>query len=328
MRHQLSQTEDGTWTCSVCRWTWKYLPTGTWKGVPMEECPGLPRYRHGEQPEHVATETELRRRGLKRGEGQEPAACSWWFDKRRWVYYYDVAEAVPRPKATPEQLAALEKAREAWRRLRTCTRCGFVAGWKLSGGVCHWCGHELMIESDRSAAAEWARQLLASPEEWVILDLETTGLDGDAEVVQVGVLSPGGVVLFDSLVRPSGPIPREATRIHGITDAMVVGAPTLGQLHAALGEVLRGRVVVAYNMRFDRGVLNQTRRRYRLQKFGIARWVDAMRPYSRWCGDWSDYWESYRWQALPGGDHTAIGDCRATLRIIQRMAADAVAEPA
>lgn len=31
-------------------------------------------------------------------------------------------------------------------------------------------------------------------------------------------------------------------------------------------------------------------------------------------------YNSYRWQPLDGGDHSAIGDCRATLALLQRMA--------
>jgi DNA polymerase-3 subunit epsilon len=30
----------------------------------------------------------------------------------------------------------------------------------------------------------------------------------------------------------------------------------------------------------------------------------------------------FRWQKLPGGDHSAIGDARATLAVIRRMAGE------
>lgn len=29
---------------------------------------------------------------------------------------------------------------------------------------------------------------------------------------------------------------------------------------------------------------------------------------------------NYRWQRLPGGDHSALGDCWATLKVLQKMA--------
>ena len=31
-------------------------------------------------------------------------------------------------------------------------------------------------------------------------------------------------------------------------------------------------------------------------------------------------WQNDRWQKLPGGDHSALGDCRATLAILHEMA--------
>jgi hypothetical protein len=48
-------------------------------------------------------------------------------------------------------------------------------------------------------------------------------------------------------------------------------------------------------------------------------WIDVMEPYSQYVGDWSDYWESYRWQPL-GGGHRAVGDARACLQVIKAMA--------
>ena len=44
-----------------------------------------------------------------------------------------------------------------------------------------------------------------------------------------------------------------------------------------------------------------------------------MRRYAAYVGEPSKR-GGYRSQKLPGGDHTAIGDARATLRLIERMA--------
>ena len=58
---------------------------------------------------------------------------------------------------------------------------------------------------------------------------------------------------WDSLVNPHrhpGP-----TRIHGITPDDLTDAPELGTLAPALVELLRGRVLVAHNIRFDASFL-------------------------------------------------------------------------
>ncbi|NJL65352.1 MAG: hypothetical protein HC903_30705 [Methylacidiphilales bacterium] len=46
----------------------------------------------------------------------------------------------------------------------------------------------------------------------------------------------------------------------------------------------------------------------------------AMHYYSQYVGEWNDYHGNYKWQKLPGGDHSALGDCHATLKIIKQMA--------
>jgi DNA polymerase-3 subunit epsilon len=65
----------------------------------------------------------------------------------------------------------------------------------------------------------------------LILDTETTGLDGDAEVVELAVIDCAGSVPLDILVRPIGPIPVEAAAIHGITDAMLADTLTWSKNH-------------------------------------------------------------------------------------------------
>ena len=45
----------------------------------------------------------------------------------------------------------------------------------------------------------------------------------------------------------------------------------------------------------------------------------AMLMYAEYCGEWSSYHNSFKWQPLNGG-HTALDDCLATLKLIQEMA--------
>lgn len=93
---------------------------------------------------------------------------------------------------------------------------------------------------------------------YAVVDLETTGLEPqDEAIIEVGVvlLDPRGreQLRWDSLVNPHrhpGP-----TRIHGITSDDLTDAPELGALAPALVELLRGRVLVAHNVRFDASFL-------------------------------------------------------------------------
>lgn len=48
-------------------------------------------------------------------------------------------------------------------------------------------------------------------------------------------------------------------------------------------------------------------------------WQCAMLEYATFVGTWHDYYRNYRYQPL-GGGHRAVGDCRACLQVLQRMA--------
>jgi DNA polymerase-3 subunit epsilon len=174
---------------------------------------------------------------------------------------------------------------------------------------------------DRRKSIEWSRALLAAGSDWVVLDTETTGLGLTDEVIQIAVLSPDGAVVLDSLVRPAErtDIPAPASAIHHITIDKLTGAPTFAELTPRLAEAVAGKRIVAYNADYDRRLLKQTA----LMSGGRApqaQWECAMIAYSRFVGEWDSRKNDYRFQRLPSGDHTAAGDCRATLRLIDLMA--------
>lgn len=180
---------------------------------------------------------------------------------------------------------------------------------------------------DKEAAQRWARDLL-SRADWVVLDTETTGLDGRDEVIQIAVVAHDGQVLMDTLVRPQDRIPARATAIHGITDDMVANAPTFPEVFPQLAATLEGKIVICYNADFDRRLLKQTADRNKTSSLPVA-WDCAMEQYARYFGQWSERNRSYLWQKLPrskeyeGEKHQAIHDCLATLNLIRSMAGTA-----
>ena len=59
-----------------------------------------------------------------------------------------------------------------------------------------------------------------SSDSLVGLDMETTEMAGDAEVVQTGVAQRGGDVLVDSLVNPTRPVPPDDRAATVVLDYM------------------------------------------------------------------------------------------------------------
>ena len=94
---------------------------------------------------------------------------------------------------------------------------------------------------------------------FVVVDLETTGGRADHDgITEIGAVKvSGGVVVgeFQSLVDPERGITPFVSVLTGITDSMVVGAPTSAQVLPAFLEFARGAVLVAHNAPFDVGFL-------------------------------------------------------------------------
>ena len=90
---------------------------------------------------------------------------------------------------------------------------------------------------------------------YAITDIETTGGQPSGNsIVEVGVVLWDGqnvIEEFHSLVDPGIPIPLFITRLTGITNEMVVGAPTFETIAYRLLEVYEGAVFVAHNVNFD-----------------------------------------------------------------------------
>ena len=61
------------------------------------------------------------------------------------------------------------------------------------------------------------------------------------------------------LVRQPCPIPAEASEVHGIYDATVIGKPSLAEIaHRFVERVAAAPIVVAYNAPFDLAILERT----------------------------------------------------------------------
>lgn len=97
-------------------------------------------------------------------------------------------------------------------------------------------------------------------ESWAVVDVETTGgspARGDRVTEVAAVLVSGGEIqdTYSTLVNPERPIPAMIVSLTGISDSMVRQAPRFQEVAPRVAEVLRGRVFVAHNARFDWGFL-------------------------------------------------------------------------
>lgn len=180
----------------------------------------------------------------------------------------------------------------------------------------------LTRERELAQVRRWARAMLDDPDS-LLLDTETTGLNG--YLVEIAITDREGAPVFQTLVNPQTAIEAGAQKVHGISAAELVDAPTFADIEPKLRELLQHKTVVIYNAAFDMGVLQREIARQSAIKSSV--WLDdvraqcAMEQWAIWWGDYSESRGGYRWQRLNGG-HRALEDCRACLALLHRMALD------
>lgn len=95
----------------------------------------------------------------------------------------------------------------------------------------------------------------------VVVDFETDGPDQETcmpvELAAVRFEAGNVTARFSTFLNPGRPIDPASTKIHGIDDAMVQGAPTLEQVAGEILKVAVDAVPAAYNSRFDARVLHR-----------------------------------------------------------------------
>jgi DNA polymerase III subunit epsilon len=172
--------------------------------------------------------------------------------------------------------------------------------------------------NDRNKAVLWAQSILNAPGEYYIVDTETTGLY-DPEIIELGVIDLDGNEIINQRFRPITQISDGATNIHGLTNASLEKEPLFDSIIDCLEELVFTRKLLIYNFPYDEAAFLQTFSHHNAP-CPIIKGECVMQWYSQFCGEWNDYRGGYRWQKLPGGDHSAIGDCKATLAVIKGMA--------
>lgn len=111
----------------------------------------------------------------------------------------------------------------------------------------------------------------------IFIDLETTGLlhPEAADISQQPFITEFYAIRInenwdvvdeiETFMKPDIPIPEIVTKITGITDEMVRGAPTFIEMYDRLCDFFLGETVaIAHNATFDMGVL-----RFELERYGL-----------------------------------------------------------
>jgi DNA polymerase III epsilon subunit-like protein len=182
----------------------------------------------------------------------------------------------------------------------------------------------------RSDAIRKAQQWLAQKP--VYLDTETTGVKNTDSIVEISIIDWDGTVLLDTLVKPVGRIPADASAIHGITNEMVATAPRWDTVWPEVEAIMEGRPVGIYNADFDLRMLRQTHQKNFLRWYNPegAQFFCIMLLYAQFFGQWNAQRGGYRWQSLDAAgkqcriplpnSHRAKSDTLLTRAVLEFMA--------
>ncbi len=184
------------------------------------------------------------------------------------------------------------------------------------------------IEPLKENAIQTAARWIA--EKPVYIDTETTGLERTDEIVEISIVDFDGSVLFSSLVKPSKPIPAEASRIHGITNALVASAQNWLVQWPTIRNYLYGRTIAAYNAPFDMRMMQQSHSVYKFPWRENFKVVDVLPLYSDYRGVWNPVRGSMKYFkleeagaafkiALPNA-HRSTADSLLTRAVLHSMA--------
>jgi DNA polymerase-3 subunit epsilon len=153
-------------------------------------------------------------------------------------------------------------------------------------------------QSGRSEAVKLAQTYLGHHP--LYLDTETTGVDSHSEIVEICLIDYDGQLLYSSLIKPTRPIPVSASRIHGITNAMVAESPRWISVWPDIKALLSDRYVGIYNADFDLRLMQQSHVLYRMpwHSGNDFKPFCIMKLYAQYRGVWDFNRRSYRWISL------------------------------
>lgn len=165
------------------------------------------------------------------------------------------------------------------------------------------------------------KSLLEFPKDYIVIDLETTGLDPSVdEIIEIGAIkyqNQRKIDVFSTLIQPSHPISDSVSSLTGITNDMLVSSPSIAEVLTELREFLDGYALVGHNIHFDINFLYDSYTNYLhvplpndfVDTLRIARIVLPNLEHHRL----SDLAEYYQIDCV--GAHRACTDCTITNQI-------------
>lgn len=171
-------------------------------------------------------------------------------------------------------------------------------------------------------AIKWAKEM-REDETSLVLDTESCGGNKNDEIISLAVVRlHDGKPMFNSLLRPSSDVKFNwyATKVHGITEAKLVGQPTIVDVYDEVYDLLHGKMVAAFNHTSDKRMMEQTFNKHSLDKPDIN-WYCIMKAYKNFTQSSAvtNLTSACQEMNVKAGTHDALDDALAAARLIFRI---------
>lgn len=155
----------------------------------------------------------------------------------------------------------------------------------------------------------------------IVLDTETTGLSYfEDEILQLSIIDDEGHCLFNEFFKPQHKTSwYQASEVNHIYPKDVENKSSINEYVSQIQEIVdHAEKIIGYNIDFDIGFLVQAG----IVFYAEQTFVDVMMEFAPIYGEWSDYFEDYKWQKLTTCaayfkynycPHLALEDVQATL---------------
>ena len=167
--------------------------------------------------------------------------------------------------------------------------------------------------------------LLTLPDNYVVVDIETTGLDSRFdEIIEIGAIkyiNDEEIGRFHSLVKPEEGISDFITKLTGITEDMLVDAPSVSSVLPKFRAFVGDDILIGHNVNFDINFIYDYSKYQSLPLFSND-FVDTMRLSRRLYKDMPNHKLKSLISYLGIGgtiEHRALADCISTYQCYLKM---------
>ncbi|MCX4365362.1 MAG: exonuclease domain-containing protein [Bacilli bacterium] len=137
------------------------------------------------------------------------------------------------------------------------------------------------IETLKNIREFKGNSLIALDEDYVVFDIETTGLDSRCdEIIEIsGVKVKNDEIIdtFSSLIKPINPISSFITELTGITNEMVASAPSVDIVLPKFMEFIGDSILIGHNVNFDINFVYDSLENMGYSKKLTNNFIDTMR---------------------------------------------------